>query len=404
MEPLTKSISAVQPKGIPALTGIRGLASLWVVLFHVQLNAGTFFGLAFLDNLPFLRFGWHAVDLFFMLSGFILMYSHQREFHTLRVSTMIRFAKLRITRIYPLNTVVLFLIGALALLDQPFISWMRAANDPGDFSSGAFIRTLLLANRWFLREKGSWNEPVWSLSLELLGYAVFPLLAYGVLRLRKRPQATALALVSLSSFICFSYVRHMLFVNMIGQIAVVRMICCFVVGISVCRMWALTESKGEKWASGVATTGVLGIVIACLVPKGEVALNSLFAILLFALAFQHGMINSLLSSRLMMFLGRISFPLYLTHGIVFWWLRYFMHARLSVWSQAQTSLLLLTGFFACVVLSAILNLAIETPAHSLGRRWARIVPGKQPLIELPQCDDPLLVTVPVGTHNHRIGT
>jgi peptidoglycan/LPS O-acetylase OafA/YrhL len=369
MKPMIDSAFAVQPKGIPAMTGIRGLASLWVLFFHVQLNADKYFGLSFLEQLPFLRLGWHAVDLFFMLSGFILMYAHEHEFQTLRRSVVIRFAKLRFTRIYPLNTVVLLLIGALAVSNPSFIFWMRATNDPADFSSGAFVRTLLLANRWFLHKRGSWNEPVWSLSLEILGYAVFPLLAYWVSRLT-RSQAFTLAFASLSGFVYFSFVRHMLFTNMLGQIAIVRMLCCFVVGIAVFRLWALTGSDGKGWASVVAATALLGIGIACVVPGAELALNSLFAVLLFALAFQQGGTTSLLSSRPMMFLGKISFPLYLTHGIVFWWIRYFMLNRLATWSHGETFILLTAALLGCVVLSTILNFAVERPAHNIGRRWA----------------------------------
>jgi peptidoglycan/LPS O-acetylase OafA/YrhL len=352
------------------MTGIRGLASLWVLLFHVQLNAGKYFDLSLLEKLPFLRLGWHAVDLFFMLSGFILMYAHEREFYTLRKSAVIRFAKLRFMRIYPLNTVVLLLIGVLVVSNRPFLFWMRATNDPADFSSGALVRTLLLANRWFLQKRGSWNEPVWSLSLEVLGYAVFPLLAYWVSRLTARSQAFALAFASLSSFIYFSFVRHMLFTNMLGQIAIVRMLCCFVVGIAVFRLWALTGSDGKSWAPVVAATALLGIAIACVVPEAELALNSLFAVLLFALAFQQGGITSLLSSRPMMFLGKISFPLYLTHGIVFWWIRYFMLSRLGTWPHSETFILLTAGSLGCVALSTILNFAVEKPAHYIGRRWA----------------------------------
>jgi peptidoglycan/LPS O-acetylase OafA/YrhL len=352
------------------MTGIRGLASLWVLLFHVQLNAGKYFGLSFLERLPFLRLGWHAVDLFFMLSGFVLMYAHEREFHTLNQSAVIRFAKLRFTRIYPLNTVVLLLIGVLALSNRSFILWMRATNDPADFSSGAFLQTLLLANRWFLQKRGSWNEPVWSLSLEIIGYAVFPLLAYWVLRFTDRTQAFALALASLSGFICFSCVRHMLFTNMLGQVAIVRMLCCFVAGIAVFRLWVLTDSNGKGWASVVGATALVGISIACVVPGAELALNFLFAVLLFALAFQQGEITSLLSSRPMIFLGKISFPLYLIHGIVFWWLRYFMMNRLRTWSHGETLMLLTAGLLGCVALSTILNLTVEKRAHDIGRRWA----------------------------------
>jgi len=370
MMPTINQLSTVQPSGIPSLTGVRGLASLWVMLFHIQLNAGRFFGLPALEALPFLNSGWHAVDLFFMLSGFILMYAHDREFVTLRKASIIRFAKLRFARIYPMNTAVLLLIGALSLANRPFVSWMRVTNDPADFSQGAFFQTLLLANRWFLFRKGSWNEPVWSLSFEIIGYALFPALAYWISGLTTRCQATTLVLASLASFMYFSLVEHLALTNIIGQIAIARMLSCFVVGIAICRLWMLTDNDGERWASVLTMVGVLGIAIACLRPAGNLAFNSLFAVLLFALAFQKGVISSLLSSQPLMFLGRISFPLYLIHGVVLWELRYFIRGRLAAWSHWQTSALLMGGSLGCIVLSTLFHLAVERPAHSFGRRWA----------------------------------
>ena len=71
-----------------------------------------------------------------------------------------------------------------------------------------------------------------------------------------------------------------------------------------------------------------------------------------------------------MFLGAIFFPLYLTHGIMFWWARYFMADRLQTWSHWQVSTLLLSVFAGCIGLSTILNRVVEKRAHTLGRRCA----------------------------------
>ena len=46
------------------------------------------------------------------------------------------------------------------------------------------MRTLTLTTRWFLPFDGDWNQPTWSLSVELLGYLAFPLLAFAAVRLR----------------------------------------------------------------------------------------------------------------------------------------------------------------------------------------------------------------------------
>ncbi|HRF11529.1 MAG TPA: acyltransferase family protein, partial [Candidatus Accumulibacter phosphatis] len=57
------------PERLPALTGVRGIAALWVVMWHVRTNfyAGTGF-----SDISFFEMAWYGVDIFFMLSGFIL--------------------------------------------------------------------------------------------------------------------------------------------------------------------------------------------------------------------------------------------------------------------------------------------------------------------------------------------
>src|SRR5580700_199946 len=170
-------------RGIPTMTGIRGAAAVWVMLFHAHLDAGRFFGLPFLEKITLLGNGWHGVDLFFILSGFILMYAHERDFFEIRKSALIRFARLRFTRVYPLNAVVTSLIGVLVLLSPGFVAWYRSAYGALYFSTGGFLRTLFLATRWFLPPVGEWNMPVWSLSLEVLGYIMFPFLAFRALRI-----------------------------------------------------------------------------------------------------------------------------------------------------------------------------------------------------------------------------
>ena len=82
---------------IASLTGIRGIAALWVLLYHVQ-SFSPEFGLAFLGRIPLLELGWSGVDLFFLLSGFILFYVHEEEFRSLSWGRLRAFAVLRFFR------------------------------------------------------------------------------------------------------------------------------------------------------------------------------------------------------------------------------------------------------------------------------------------------------------------
>jgi len=359
----------IKSRGIPGMTGIRGVAALWVMLYHAQQFSGTIFSLPLLEKVPILDKGWHGVDLFFMLSGFILMYAHERDFYLIRKASLIRFARLRFTRVYPLNAVVLLLIAIFVAFQPGFVAWTRAS-EPSDFSLGAFVRTLFLATRWFLPGRGDWNQPVWSLSLEVLGYLMFPLLAFCALRVARKRQL--IGIVSLSLVACFivAVMQRYFSYDPIGQIAVVRMTACFVTGIAIFRLWTLTSESARKWAGSITSISAVGILLVSLPSRGGPLLNFFFASLLYGLAFQQGIVNSFLSSRSVVFLGTISFPLYLVHLAPLLWLRYFMLTNAAAYSQFQKSAVLICWAIACLLAATILHYFVELPFHALGRRWA----------------------------------
>ena len=102
-----------RPQVIPALTSVRGIAAWWVVLYH------------FRENLPsrspewllaLTAHGYLAVDLFFILSGFVLALNYAESFRG-SLAGATNFYQLRFARIYPLHFVMLmlFLLNPLAI-------------------------------------------------------------------------------------------------------------------------------------------------------------------------------------------------------------------------------------------------------------------------------------------------
>ena len=351
-------------RGIASLTGIRGLAALWVLSYHVSIVIP---GLQ--QRFPSLSNGWHAVDLFFMLSGFILMYTHERDFHTIRKPALLRFAQLRFMRVYPLNAAVLLLIVPLVIFDPAYVACARSMQANASFGVLPFLRTLFVANRWFLPGFGDWNEPVWSLSVEILGYVLFPLLAYCAWRMRRGTHLVTSIVILLGGFACFMHLGHQAHVNVIGQGAFFRMLVCFASGMLTYRLWAVTQHASAKRGGWIAACAMAGILCADIIPRADILFNLLFAILLYGLAFQHGVVNRALSSRAALFFGRVSFPLYLTHAVMLLWATSILreHAGLSAWAQAT---LLGSAVAGSILLATLLHYAVERPAHALGRRWS----------------------------------
>jgi peptidoglycan/LPS O-acetylase OafA/YrhL len=351
------------------MTGIRGIAALWVMLYHAQERAGEIFSLPFLERMRILSSGWRGVDLFFMRSGFILMYAHGGDFYAIHKESLLRFARLRFSRVYPLNAVVSLLFAVLLAFQPGFVVWAQSRHGLSEFSAGALVRTLFLANRWFIPGGGDWNQPVWSLSLEALGYVAFPFLAFCALRVARRWQLIGLAFLGLAGSLAVFSASHVYY-GSIGQIAVVRMAACFIAGIATFRLWKLADESSKRWAGWITAVSAVGILIAALSYRGGFLSNFLFALLLYGLAFQRGVVNNLLASRIAVFLGEISFPLYLIHLVPLLWLRYLVFWSGAIYPPVEKSAALICWAVGCIVVATLLHYVVEKPFHALGRRWA----------------------------------
>ena len=350
---------------VPSLTGVRGIAALWVVSYHVELHAGAY-GLPALALLPVARSGWAGVDLFFILSGFILMLVHEADFQRLSWPALGRFAWLRGWRLYPLSVVVLGLIALLALADPGFRGAYATATDPPNFTLGSFVRTVFLATRWWWPYDGDWNQPVWSLSVEIVGYCAFPFVAWAAARMRQRWVLIGLAVACL------------FFPIFVFWSAMSRMAAGMAAGIVIARLHRLTPD-GQRSGQGMfADIALLVIVAALFIPAGETILTPLFGALIFGLASGRGVANRLFSSPISVRLGEISFPLYLVHVMPLLWLVYGFGAYPVPHGELLRPLCLALYVLFCLSLALLLHVYVELPANRLARqqlrRWWPISP------------------------------
>src|SRR4051812_42732359 len=165
------------PKHIPALDGLRGLAIILVLLFHFTPE-----GIGATSAEKVLRsvasLGWCGVDLFFVLSGFLItgiLYDAKGSPHFFR-----DFYMRRVLRIFPLYYGVLFLVFIVVPLlhpltrasDQQFIHnqhwlWLYMANIPQ-----------ALTNAWPLKTGWVNLNHFWSLAIEEHFYLIWPALVF----------------------------------------------------------------------------------------------------------------------------------------------------------------------------------------------------------------------------------
>lgn len=166
-----------RPRAIPALTGLRFLAALAVVLFHMRLTMGTAVTLpAGLDAL--VDAGYVGVTLFFVLSGFILAYNYFDA-----RTGMLAFLWARFARVVPVY--LLSLAVALPLFVAEHQHHRRTLLLGG-------LSTVALLQSWNPAWAATFNPPGWSLSNEAFFYLAFPF----VLPLARRSTDRDLALAS----------------------------------------------------------------------------------------------------------------------------------------------------------------------------------------------------------------
>jgi peptidoglycan/LPS O-acetylase OafA/YrhL len=158
------------PKEIRALTGLRGIAAIWVMVFHTMSvpESGSTVR-AVLDR------GYLAVDLFFVLSGYVLALNYGRLFRDgISRSVFRTFLWRRFARTYPLYFVMTVVV--LALSRSRIIALWDGGGQVCNASASALIPNLLLVQSR-ATHFCSLDAPSWSISTEWGAYLLFPFLS-----------------------------------------------------------------------------------------------------------------------------------------------------------------------------------------------------------------------------------
>lgn len=161
---------------LPALSGVRGLFCLWVVFIHFV--SGSFGGSPqWLRN--FMATGISGVDMFFVLSGFTLGYMYL-EAHGARYHVW-RFFAARAARILPL-----YFLGMAILLPVWIATFMSRPGATLRSAIPYLATSTVMVQSWLPGFATAINYPAWSVSDEVFFYAMFPVAALLIVRLRQR--------------------------------------------------------------------------------------------------------------------------------------------------------------------------------------------------------------------------
>ena len=219
-----------KPRQLPSLTSLRGLAALWVVLYHYSAIYLPRLDISSYSN--FIGKGYLAVDLFFMLSGFVMTHVYYDAFSESITEHYRNFLVARIARLYPLHLLVLFLFVATVLTSQLLgyltTGTMQGIPLKGPQSFSAFVANLFMLQGLDAGEL-SWNYPAWSISVEFIAYLAFPFALPVIWRARAAVKI-AVALVLFAALGVLAYLTRDDFNQWNGPITLLRCLPEFILG------------------------------------------------------------------------------------------------------------------------------------------------------------------------------
>lgn len=356
---------------LEALTSLRFLAALQVILFHLKVERIASGGPWWYQN--FAGIGYIGVNFFFVLSGFILVYIYAAN-----DIDPGRFWKARFARIYPayvfsLAVTAPFFFFAVHRLNLPFFAWSER------HLAFAALLTLCLLQAWSPQGALTWNPVCWSLSVEAFFYFLFPFLLRPIRTFSGRMLLFGISVFSLISLgISVSYILvhpdgaakvnssavTLLWKNVMSFNPLVRL-PEFIVGALTGLLFLRRKNNPAFGSICVLAGSALIALITALVTKipnpliSAGLLSPAFAAIIFGVA-QQPRWTGVLALRPLVLLGEASYSLYLLHSFVmtkaFASTRYLPHEIRVVVCVA-----------AAVGASIVAHKFVEEPA----RRWLR---------------------------------
>ncbi len=296
---------------IYALTGLRGIAATMVMFYHF--NASHLLTAGAIKN--FLGHGYLMVDLFLILSGFIIAMTYGNRFsQSIHWSEVKTFLVRRIARVYPLYFLMTITAGILVA-----IQWMDHWPGPTVLNSAIINLTMLQS----LLHVPSLDTPAWSVSAEWVANLLFPILA--LLCLRR--SWLWVAILGVISYVTLPVLVHLPALmnepkraglldiwNYSTVYPVIRCIADFILGIIVLRVSQLTWVRQLISFNWIAPVLLFVIIVLMCIKQADIWIVALFPLLILTLISDTNRVSCFMGSKLIYRLGEISYAIYLIHN------------------------------------------------------------------------------------------
>lgn len=348
---------------IQSFDSLRGFAAFIVLLLH--------------GSYGILKGGWIGVDLFFVLSGYLITSLLQKEFFSFGKISLLKFYARRALRLFPVLIICVVLCNLL---------WSYTALYPGAdqliATSGAvlYFTNLLKGN-----VLGNMSH-LWSLSVEEHFYILWPVtLIFFALKMSFRKRI--LFLLSLILFVSVFKIVVFHFENELEyrffKIDSNRFTLCRIDGIMMGALLAFSLPTSERLKARIQnkliSTGAILFLLACFIAalptlsennkylhNGGFLLTNLLCVSTVLLAIKNPD-HSLFSNKILCWLGKRSYGIYAYHFPVFLVLENFRHQG----SMSNFLVITLLRFVISIALAALSYKYIEQPVLSFKKQYER---------------------------------
>ena len=362
---------------LSSLTALRGVAALLVAIFHFEMAAARFVPAA---QSMFFEKCYLMVDLFFIMSGFIMLHVYSKDFNSkIQGETLRKFFVARFARVYPLHLFSLLLLMVI-------VRWLTDWGNPPILleQPSDILPNVLLLHSFGFTKIYSWNIPSWSISAEFAAYLLFPFLALFL----NRKRLIAVLLLTVLVVVAYYSIMYVLprknpinpaipvphNLNTTFDYGYIRGIAGFVTGMLVYLVYGLQSFKRAFSGDIISILLMLGVGLSLHYALNDGVTVLLFAMLVLSVAANTGKVATFFNTRVMQFLGDISYSIYLmqiflqepfSHG-------YQLPGTVGV-GRGKQNIELFSGVFYCLIYVVLLILISYVTYRWLERPCRRFI-------------------------------
>ena len=343
-------------KKIKFLESIRGISALMVLLFHLKEISNSLI----IQN-SFVLNGEIFVDFFFVLSGFVIAYNYSSRINTF--IDLLKFKFKRILRLYPLHilTLLIFMLVEIAKYFLTTKAGIFSETEPFTINNAStFVHNLFLTHAFL--PLNSFNIPSWSISVEFYTYFLFSTIV--LLVKNKNICLFVFIAISIFSFLYIIYNSGTI-TSMENEDGFVRCCFSFFLGTTIFGLRDFINTK-PKLSNLLILFFLILLSLAFLIKNNFIGIIIFSIIILIAVNQENTLFAKILSFRPLVYLGSISYGIYMFHFFVIWAERQISKYILKVDPDGFT-IVVITIFFT-IFLAHISKNYFENRFINIGRK------------------------------------